>query len=116
MGLIIGDENATQGMTKAIYDKIRQVMEPIDGTSEEQMTDIRSSWKKLSFAIAHGVVSHIKSNMEIKKIKTIDKVSVQGTTGTATPSAHSHTVAIAAEDADLEFIETNYQAGQGHVE
>lgn len=116
MGLIIGDENASQGMTKAIYDKIRQVMEPIDGVSEEQMTDIRASWKKLSHAIAHGVVSHIKSNMEIKKIRTIDKVSVQGATGTAPPSAHSHSVAIAAEDADLQFTETNYPAGQGHVE
>ncbi|MBU4261458.1 MAG: hypothetical protein KKC76_06195 [Proteobacteria bacterium] len=116
MGLIIGDENATQGMTKAIYDKIRQVMEPIDGIEGQQLEDIRASWKKLSYAIAHGVVSHIKSNMEIKKIKTIDRVSVQGSTGTAEPSAHAHSVAIAAEDEDLEFIETNYPAGQGHVE
>lgn len=116
MGLIIGDENASQGMTKAIYDKIRQVMEPIDGVSEEQMTDIRASWKKLSHAIAHGVVTHIKSNMEIKKIRTIDKVNVQGATGTAPPSAHSHSVAIAADGGDLEFVETNYPAGQGHVE
>ncbi|RJX31911.1 MAG: hypothetical protein C4531_06880 [Desulfurivibrio sp.] len=114
MGLIIGDENASQGMTKAIYDKIRQVMEPIDGASEEQMTDIRASWKKLSHAIAHGVVSHIKSNMEIKKIRTIDRVSVQGNTGTT--NAHLHSVSINAEDADLVFSETNYPAGQGHVE
>lgn len=114
MALIIGDENGTQGMTKAIYDKIRQVMEPIDGMSEEQMTDIRASWKKLSYAIAHGVVSHIKSNMELKKIKTIDRASMQGTTGTT--NAHAHGVDIAAEHADLEFIDTDYPAGQGHVE
>jgi len=116
MGLIIGDENASQGMTKAIYDKIRQVMEPIDGASSEQLEEIRSSWKKLSYAIAHGVVTHIKSNMEIKKIKLIDKVSVQGNTGTAAPSAHSHSVAITAEEDDLQFIETDYKAEQGHVE
>ena len=116
MALIIGDENGTQGMTKAIYDKIRDVMEPIDGASPEQLEDIRAGWKKLSHAIAHGVVSHIKSNMEIRKIKTIDRVSVQGDTATAAPGGHHHGVDIDAENNDLEFTETNYPAGQGHVE
>ena len=114
MGLIIGDENATHGMSKAIYDKIRQVMEPVDGMSEEQMTDLHTSWKKLSYAIAHGVISHIQANLEIKKIKTIDRVGVQGSTGTT--DSHVHTVSIDAEDADLVFTETDYPAGQGHVE
>lgn len=116
MALIIGDENASQGMTKVIYEKIREVMEPIDGVEGDQLEDIRESWRKLSYAIAHGVVNHIKTNMEIKKIQTIDKVTVQGSTGTALPSDHSHTVDIDAENADLEFTETNYPAGQGHVE
>ena len=116
MALIIGDENASQGMTKAIYDKIREVMEPVEGMSGEQLEEMRSSWRKLSHAIADGVISHIKSNMEIKKMQSIDRVTVQGNTGTTAPGPHSHSVNIAADNADLQFTEKNYPSGQGHVE
>ncbi len=76
MALIIGDESASQGMSKSIYDKISDVMEPIDGVSGEGLEDVRNSWRKLAFAVATGVVEHIKSNMEISGVEvSINDVS-----------------------------------------
>ncbi len=37
MAMQIGDLGATSGMTKAIYDKMRELMEPIDGVTGEDL-------------------------------------------------------------------------------
>jgi hypothetical protein len=71
MALEIGDQAATSGMTKAIYDEMSAVLEPDLGElSEQDITTMREGWKKLSYAIAKGVIKHIKANMEIHDIKT----------------------------------------------
>ena len=69
MPLKTGNISATSGMTKAIYDSIRDELEPIEGMGEEDMKLIRKSWRKLSYAIANGVIGHIKSNMEIHGVE-----------------------------------------------
>ncbi len=87
MALIIGDESASQGMTKAIYDSMRNTLEPIEGMSEEDMKPIRESWRKLSYAIANGVIEHIKSNMEIHGVEVaISNVSTNVSVVTTCPS------------------------------
>lgn len=87
MALIIGDKNASSGMSKAIYDKIREVMEPIDGVTGQALEDLRNSWKKLSYAIADGVVNHIKANMEIHGVEvSISDVSTNVSVVTTCPA------------------------------
>jgi hypothetical protein len=87
MALIIGNETASQGMSKAIYDKIRDVMEPIDGVAGEDLEKVRESWQKLAFAIATGVIEHIKSNIEVHGIEvSISDVSTSVFTTTTCPA------------------------------
>jgi len=71
MALEIGDQEATAGMTKAIFDEMQAIIEPgLGGLGEEDLESIREGWRKLSLAIATGVVNHILSNMEIIGIHT----------------------------------------------
>jgi hypothetical protein len=70
MALVAGNSSASSGMSKAIYDTIREVMEPIDGVEGQALEDIRDSWKKLAYAISEGVITHIISNIEIKGVET----------------------------------------------
>jgi hypothetical protein len=87
MALIIGDESASQGMSKTIYDKLRDVMEPIDGVSGDDLENVRNSWRKLAFAVATGVIEHIKSNMEISGVDvSINDVSTTVNVTTSCPS------------------------------
>ena len=112
MGLEIGDITATSGMTKAIFDEIDPQLS--DGLSETDLETLRPSWKKLAYAIAKGVIEHIKSNMEIKGIETTGSVnaSVEGDTGEA--NGHMHPVSLAGEQSDVDFTQSN--DGVGHVE
>ncbi len=65
MALQIGNQEATEGMAKVIYESIRDVVKPPD--------DATSQIKKLSYAIAKGVIEHIQSNAEITGVEiTID--------------------------------------------
>ncbi len=87
MALIIGDESASAGMSKSIYDKLRDVMEPIDGVTGDDLEDVRNSWRKLAFAVATGVVEHIKLNMEISGVDvSINDVSTNVNVTTSCPS------------------------------
>lgn len=70
MALDVGDEQATSGMSKAIFDALSKAL-------AEPPPDVQTSWQKLSFAIATGVVAHLKSNLEITGVSC---------TGTATTS------------------------------
>jgi hypothetical protein len=71
MALIIGDQTADTGMSKAIYDQLQAVLEPAVGElSAEARSQLRESWKKLAYAIAKGVIEHIAANMEVRGIQT----------------------------------------------
>jgi len=113
--LIIGDVSATEGMTKAIYEELRSVLEPdLAGLSEDKRVPIRENWKKMSNAIATGVINHILSNMEITGIQTQGNISanVSGNTGTAAPSAHLHTVGLTASQNGVTFTQSNNGTGR----
>ena len=113
MALIVGDVTASSGMSKVIYDQVRQVMEPIDGVSEQDMAPIRDSWKKLSYAVAKGVIEHIKMNMEVGGVTTQGNVntSVQGSTAGAQPSNHTHSINLNGMDNNVEFSQNNNGTG-----
>jgi|SRR5215468_3135082 len=86
MALDIGNQQASSGMAKAIFDEINNQLS--GGMSPGDLANVQPSWKKLAFAIATGVINHIKSNMEIFGIQSTGPVSttvtgtVSGTTVT----------------------------------
>ncbi len=85
MGLEIGNITASSGMSKAIFDQLNTILSPpLNGTSPEDMETIRNSWRNLAFAIAAGVIEHIKLNMVIKEITTQGNISATVSGNTAT--------------------------------
>jgi DNA mismatch repair protein MutH len=76
MALIVGDQTADTGMSKAIYDQLQAMLEPVSGElSAETRSQLRESWKKLAYAIARGVIEHIMANMEVVGIQTQGNVN-----------------------------------------
>jgi hypothetical protein len=82
MALQIGDEGATNGMTKEIYEKLNELLMP--KVPAENLIDAQKGWKQLAFAISAGVVAHIVSNMEITGLGVAGPVSLTVAGGTAT--------------------------------
>ena len=116
MGLDFGDITASDGMSRAIYDRIREVIEPDFGELEENdLKVIREGWQKLSYAIARGVIEYIVENMEIYGIQTSGNVSttVSGDTGAALPANHTHTVTLSGAENDVVFTQSD--DGTEHV-
>jgi len=73
MVLEAGNQNADTGMSNAIYKSIEQNLGPAfpDGPTGA----VQNGWKKLAYAIAVGIVDHIKDNIEIKGITTSGKIT-----------------------------------------
>jgi hypothetical protein len=91
MALQPGNEDASSGMSQKIYEKINEVMK--EGIGQATLPDMQKSWKKLAFAIATGVIEHLKSDMEIKGVQSSGNISAPVTSsggtnviGTATGS------------------------------
>jgi hypothetical protein len=115
MPLQIGDQDASSGMAKAIYDQMRALLEPgLEGLAEDKKAPIRDSWKKIAFAVSRGVIEHVTANMEIFGVRCSGNVnaSVTGNTGVAAPT-HAHTVALSGVQNGVVFTQSN--DGTGHV-
>ena len=114
MALIIGDQTADTGMSKAIYDQLRSVLEPDLGElSEEARSQLRESWQKLAYAIARGVIEHIMANMEVVGIQTQGNVNAPVQGNTSLVSGHQHGVNLAGVQNNLVFTQSN--DGTGHI-
>lgn len=115
MALQIGDLDATSGMTKAIYDQMRVVLEPgLEGLAEDKKAPIRDNWKKTAFAVAKGVVDHLLANLEIVGVTCRGNVaaSVSGNTGPADPAAHAHAVSLTGTQNNVVFTQNNDGTGR----
>ena len=74
MALEIGDEGATSGMAKAIYDKLNELLKtPVP---PEDLANAQKVWKQLAFGIATGVVTHLLDNLEITGLAVTGQVSL----------------------------------------
>lgn len=115
MALVIGDINASSGMAKAIYEELETLLSPpLQGMSPQDLEKVKTGWKQLAFAIATGVVNHIKSNMEISGIQTKGDVSVRVNGNTGTFNNHSHTITnVPGNQSNVVFTQSN--DGTGHV-
>jgi hypothetical protein len=115
MGLNAGDITASSGMSKAIYDKINEYMSPPleENMSSDNMKKIRDSWKELAYAIAQGVINHIKSNMVIQGVTTSGNVStsVDGYTELNTLGGHKHEVDLSGTENNVIFTQNNDGTG-----
>jgi hypothetical protein len=87
MALQIGTVAADSGLTKAIYDQMNSMLSPplqamVDSatgdakTKAQQALDgARDGWRKLSFAIASGVVTHLQNNLEVIKVQATGDIN-----------------------------------------
>lgn len=74
MALEIGDEGATSGMAKAIYDKLNELLKtPVP---PEDLANAQKVWKQLAFGIATGVVTHLLSNLEVAGLGVAGQVTL----------------------------------------
>lgn len=126
MALEIGTAGADSGMTKAIYDKMDALLSPplqkaVDDASsdakpnaQKALDEARNGWKKMSFAIATGVVGHLLSNLEINGIETRGDVnaSAAGSTDPAPPGPHMHPVNLSAKQSNVTFRQSNDGTGR----
>ncbi len=79
MALDPGNIEASEGMSKAIFDKIDEALSSsLVGLDPETLEKVQDGWEKLSYAVAEGVVSHIKNESEVKGV-TIDVSGIQYT-------------------------------------
>jgi hypothetical protein len=88
MALQAGDKAATAGMSKAIFDQLDEVLGPgIASLPPDDREKVRDGWRKLAFAVAVGVVSHIVADMEIFGIE-VGVPSESGATQTGPTTGH----------------------------
>lgn len=112
MALQIGDDNATYGMSKGIFNELERQLS--SGMTSELLDNVRPSWQKLAFAIATGVIEHIKSNMEIHGVETKGDVdtTVKGKTDPSAPGNHRHDVDLSGNQEDVVFTQSNDGTGR----
>jgi hypothetical protein len=98
MALQIGTVTADTGLTKAIYDQMNTMLSPplqamVDAASgdaktkaQQALDGARDGWRKLSFAIASGVVQHLLANLEVTGVQASGNVNatVSGNQATQT--------------------------------
>jgi len=126
MALEIGSENADSGMSLLIYIEMDRLLSPPllkaieEAKTEEQrakykeaLAEARTGWKKISYAIAKGVIDHVISNMEVFSIETKGDIetSVKGKTETVPGFEHQHDVDLEGKQKDLVFVQSNDGTG-----
>jgi hypothetical protein len=120
MLLNFGSEEADAGMSQAIYQELDRLLSPPlqavvgDPNAVQAALDgARTGWKKLSYAIAKGVIEHLMANMEIVGIQTRGNVNVPVSGNTNVVSGHQHSVSISGVQNNVVFTQSN--DGTGHI-
>lgn len=73
MALAIGDEQASTGMSKAIYDQLEASLgSGLSSLPPADQAPVKDGWRKLAFAIATGVVNHLLDELELSGVQTRD--------------------------------------------
>ncbi|MFX0194747.1 MAG: hypothetical protein ACFFCW_01395 [Candidatus Hodarchaeota archaeon] len=126
MALLAGDNQASEGMSKAIFEEMDDQLSPplkkvideaedddVKEKAREALEDARKNWKKLSFCIAKGVIEHIESKMEIKEIHTKGDVTTHIDIQTSRVNGHRHRVKKDVTASGVTFTQSD--DGTGHV-
>ena len=115
MALTIGDKEATTGMTKAIYDELRALLEEdLKSLGEDKLAPIREGWKKIAYAVAKGVIDHITANLEVFGVTVQGNVTtaVTGNTNRSDPGNHLHAVDLSGMANNVVFTQNNDGTGR----
>ena len=126
MALTTGTTAGDAGMAKAIYDHVDALLAPplqqaVDAATGDAKTKAqaaldgaRDGWRKLSFAVASGVVEHLLTNLEVRGVQAGGSVnaSVSGQTGATSPGPHQHVVGLTAVQDGVTFTQTNDGTGR----
>lgn len=126
MALVIGSVNADSGMSQAIYQvldaqlspplqaAVDNAPEPAKAEAQKALDGAREGWKKVSFAIATGVINHITASMEIFGVTVQGNVTttVQGNTGLSNPGNHQHSVNLSGVVNNVVFTQNNNGTGR----
>ena len=82
--------------------------------TQNALEQARIGWKKLAYAIAKGVVTHIVKNMEVHEIKTQGDVSisVEGKTAPVSPNNHVHSISLRSVASDVVFTQNKDNTGR----
>jgi hypothetical protein len=81
MSLAKGTIEAPDGMTKDIYDELMVIFGADLINSGAEPAVVEKGFKKLSYAIASGVIKHVTSNMSISGITTNATTHIQNNDG-----------------------------------
>jgi hypothetical protein len=125
MAMSIGSADAEDGMAKAIFAPMDQLLSPplqtaVDNATgaakavaQQALNNARTNWKQLAFAIATGVINHITQNMEIVDIQTTGDVAAvfTGITGPAPPGPHTHPITLTAAESSVTFTQSGSSLG-----
>jgi hypothetical protein len=113
-------------MAKSIYEKMDEVLAPpfvaavaaAQGTAKVQAQNTldaaRAGWRRLSFAIATGVVDHVVANLEVVGVRTRGDVAAaaSGSTPAVPPGPHVHAIELTAQQSGLTFVQSNDGTGR----
>ncbi|MDN3522556.1 hypothetical protein [Halomonas ramblicola] len=105
MSLDYGDITASSGMSQAIYLQMDALLSPplqqavdeaekeeVRAAAQEALDKAREGWRKLSYAIARGVVEHLIGHLEIDGVRTRGTVNIRVTGDTEPADGHRHGV------------------------
>jgi len=81
MPLAYGTVTAPEGMTTAIYNELILLFEADLINSGAERAKVEEGFKKLSYAIAAGVIKHVKLNMDISGIHVAGGTQTSDITG-----------------------------------
>jgi hypothetical protein len=103
--LQIGSADAQSGLTKEIFTSMDTLLSPpfqaaIDAAAgdakkvpQKTLDDARAGWKGVAFAVATGVITHLRANLEIHDVEVTGNVNAQVVNGVATQAGLTSTQA-----------------------
>lgn len=125
-GSKVGTNVILGGMSNEIYLVMDELLSPplqeaIDTATEDTrdgavqaLTEARKGWKKLSYAIASGVVEHLRNNLVIQDIRTTGNVTININDDTDDGGVgHTHNLTTSSTATNVVF---DQMAGSGSVD
>ena len=82
MAMNAGDASAGSGMALAIFNRMDQLLGP--KIPPDALEQARQGWRELAFAIASGVVDHLRSSLEIQSLQVGGSVTLSVASNQAT--------------------------------
>lgn len=114
------------GMSQNIYLLMDELLSPplqeaIDGATDdtrdgaiEALSEARKGWQKLSYAVASGVVEHLRNNLTLQNIQATGNVTINVNDDTDNGgTGHTHNLTTSSTATNVVF---NQVVGTGEVD